>query len=778
MPPAAAFKSVEMFDYDALKRIVSNWDVIPIDPESKKPWTVGRKTYEPLPLLNKYMYGAKQNKMQSHATFSALYYYSENSKDEGRRYVKNSCGMQMFSRQIRQTLAHRFYDDIDIKNCHPTILLQYAEKKGYDVSHMKKYVQDRDAKLSQLMSQNNINRDKAKQTILAILNGGTKDYAALVHKPSWLNQLVMQIDIIQKLIVSDSENERFVKRAKKDNKLGSTMNHLLCSIEDKILSAAISFLESKNISTANLVLAFDGFMLPKNSVNLTTEFFEQLSQYVYSVTQYRVEFCVKHMDEVINLDEFQPSTFLESDSKVVEDDNEAADVFIEMYSDIVKKSGGRIFVFNHNNTWSDNIDVVHNVLLETCLQSKIFKNDAKGNPKAYSGNVSGAKHVIEAVKAKLRDDPMFTRTLWEGSLRKLFFADGYWDFSKKTFVKSIAPKDSLTTIRMPYAFPEADDDQIAAFKSKILDSIFASDAVINTYLAHISRAVAGHFEDKHWVVGMGERNSGKGVLVTLNECVFQNYCITLNSDSFLLERNGDGDQAKKLSWLMDCEFKRLMFTNEITVDNDLKKVNGNMIKGKLASGGDTLKARRNYCNETEFKIQGRLFMLCNDLPPITPPDAAETMNVITFPYQFVEKPCPDLHFQKKKDDSVKDYVRSIEARNAYIHLVLRAYSARSVKACEAVVKETAKFQAEVGDEWSIIKNSFVITNSDNDRIASLAVKAWLKENNLNMSSTKLRTRLEKLGAIYVEQIKINGRNVTGYKRLKLKTEEYESEDGE
>eukprot|EP00975_Prorocentrum_lima_P052359 10972434-Prorocentrum_lima.AAC.1 len=54
------------------------------------------------------------------------------------------------------------------------------------------------------------------------------------------------------------------------------------------------------------------------------------------------------------------------------------------------------------------------------------------------------------------------------------------------------------------------------------------------------------------------------------------------------------------------------------------KINGNTIK-RFNSGGDVLYARRLYENAREFKIQARLLMFGNDVPPVNPPDAQETM---------------------------------------------------------------------------------------------------------------------------------------------------------
>ena len=78
---------------------------------------------------------------------------------------------------------------------------------------------------------------------------------------------------------------------------------------------------------------------------------------------------------------------------------------------------------------------------------------------------------------------------------------------------------------------------------------------------------------------------------------------------------------KSYSWMIDYEFRRLAFTNEITMSADGSvKVNGNMIK-KFGSGGDDIEARQNYKDEISFKLQATLLLLANDLPAIEPADA-------------------------------------------------------------------------------------------------------------------------------------------------------------
>lgn len=62
-----------------------------------------------------------------------------------------------------------------------------------------------------------------------------------------------------------------------------------------------------------------------------------------------------------------------------------------------------------------------------------------------------------------------------------------------------------------------------------------------------------------------------------------------------------------------------------------------MIKGKLASGGDSVLVRGNYTDEVYVTPQFRLFLCVNDLPQITPADATEGLHKFPMPYQFVSR---------------------------------------------------------------------------------------------------------------------------------------------
>ena len=655
-------------------------------------------------------------------------------------------------------------------------MVQYCEKKGYACEELKAYVANRDTYLSDMMSANSISKDDAKAVVLSILNGGNSSFEKLTNKPSWLEAIKASIERIQQNILVDPECEQYAKVVPKNkfNRLGSVCNHLLCSIEDKILTSCCDFLSSKGCKLANVVLVFDGFMIPKDLIQVTPEFLAELSTYVQNTTQYSVEFLMKPMTEIIDVSSLEISEQFSKNETIVSDDNEAAAVFLERYEKLIKRSKGRTFIYTDDNKWTCQPNLVDVMLLKKALNSRLVKQNAKGDKTMpYSGDVKGAKHIVEAALANIRDDPEFADRLWAGSLGKLFFSDGYYDFDKMSFVKTLDPEESLTTIRINRPFPARDEAMMDEVRERVLSSIMPDPEMRDNFLAQIARGVAGRLEDKDWNVGIGERNCGKGVSAAINETAFQDYCITVISDQFMMESFQGGDEAKKLSWLLDCEFKRLIFTNEIKIDANNKKqmLNGNLIKGKLASGGDRLKARKNYQDEVEFRVQGRAFLFLNDLPTVTPADTLETVNIFNFPLQFVDKVDENsMPFMRVKDEAIKKYCERSDVADAYIHLVLDQYKKTKVKACESVSRETKTFRVDAGDEWTIIKDHFEVTKDETHKIHSRIVKEWLKEAKINLTAQKLRQRLEKMGAVYCDSIRIGSVNPSGYKFLKIKNE--------
>eukprot|EP00798_Chlamydomonas_sp_ICE-L_P027793 gene27793-biopygen5202 len=325
-------------------------------------------------------------------------------------------------------------------------------------------------------------------------------------------------------------------------------------------------------------------------------------------------------------------------------------------------------------------------------------------------------------------------------------------FRDKSFAPFSERPEVMPVIVIDRDFPSErpTDELLEHVKEKVLVSTLGEEGRVNTYLQMIARSMAAKHQDKQWGMLIGERNSGKGLLQALNERAWGQYVNTIDSSVLML--NNFTNDVKSQGWMIECEFTRQTYTNEIKVDPGHKhiKLDGGLIK-KFQSGGDVLKARQLYENERALKSASRLFMNLNDLPEISAVDALDTVVVIEFPHKFVNPKDVDeakwLKFFRPADPSLKDgFCAREDVRDAFIWLVIDAFDHEQPhKISDVVRRDTEKLRMDEGDELSLINAHFKMTTNLTDVVTVADVNEFAKDNKMNKCG--LRGRLEKMGAV-------------------------------
>lgn len=287
--------------------------------------------------------------------------------------------------------------------------------------------------------------------------------------------------------------------------------------------------------------------------------------------------------------------------------------------------------------------------------------------------------------------------------------------------------------------------------------------VVRTYMELIARATAGEYMDKQWAVMFGERNSGKGVLQTMNKLAFGPYVNTINPNDFLLRTFSNGDAAKALGWAVDCQYTRQTYTNEVTCDatNRHIKLDGNIIKS-FQSGGDVIYARRMRENGRQFQVASKLMMNLNDIPVITPVDAMSTMMLIKFPYKFVsadmltgENVQP---FFRRTDPTLKsNFITRNDVVDAFTWMVIDAYKGTPVEPCAKVTEDSLEYQEDIGDDMLVMTRNFKITNTREDCVLTSELQEFLRSKGHNISISVAKERLKKMGGKYDKNCRVGGR---------------------
>lgn len=237
-------------------------------------------------------------------------------------------------------------------------------------------------------------------------------------------------------------------------------------------------------------------------------------------------------------------------------------------------------------------------------------------------------------------------------------------------------------------------------------------------------------------------------------------------------RVGCGDIAKKMAWSIPFEFRRLNFSNELKTTDDKGrklKLDGNIIKS-ITSGGDEKTARMNYKNEIQFKIQGRMIMMMNEMIGITPHDATQTMVLFRFQSEFKEEVTyEDEEINKlgqykflKADMNIKSKINEdIELANAFIHILLDHYSTDSYKLPECIRDDKINMDDNEDSIESKLKNIFEFTNDTNDVLTIATVNE--ETSSIGILKSSLKTALPRLGVI---EKPVN--NVRCYAKIKIK----------
>ena len=752
------FKLTESFDYINYIKLL-NSDII--DEEYKGS-------------LSKYFSHSKNHKVEVE--------YIQN--DIGRLNIKvkglkegETCIAQPFMKGVaKSALCKRDYVDLDMVNAHPTFLEQVIKDKGMECPILSFFNNNRDKYFSD-MAEEGLSRDNCKVLIMLIMYNGSvskfckdnninegkipKDIKALEYELKTNMRALLSTNELLKYRMKAIEN----KGSNYNNLDGTAMSYYLQTIECKCLMIVYDYLIKKDYTIGALI--HDGLHLKKIEEEYDySELCEELNREVLDKAGINIKFKIKDFCSLPALD----------DIHVIKSDKEGADIITEKLKNDYIVSHERIFM-RVQNVWTENDKVIKRNLIKEIGNMNILFMDNKG-VKAYSTMARSCNQMLQFVEPT--EDEDFIDNLWTSNLYKLCFKNGYYDFKKGKIVDYDI--DTHTTIKINRDYEEPTKENIDAVYDKILNPIFNNDkGLMECWLNYIARGLAGHIEDKNWGVGIGERDCGKGVLVGMLENCFGEYCRSTNSENFLFKNNGT-DSAKALSWLVPFEFKRLLLTNEITRDAEGKyRINGNILK-KLSSGGDKIEARVNHKDEINFKIQARVCMFCNDLPPIEPADAKETSYMFRYPSKFLNedderlgKPLmrkkynivnEEIQYEKdengndiyvnvcnfyKKDDDIKFWSKQPEIMNAFIHIIFNHYG-KKTSIPETMKEEMNDFQEEEKEEDRFLDLFNFYGDKDweenrKDWVSIAQINVLLKKAQINLSAQKYKNYLLSRGAV-------------------------------
>lgn len=414
-------------------------------------------------------------------------------------------------------------------------------------------------------------------------------------------------------------------------------------------------------------------------------------------------------------------------TKFASNDDEASDILYEEMKHVFKSYKGRLF-YLHDNIWTHDEMVIDDIVLNYVMKSNIYAgiNEKTNKTIPYTQNVTKAKKVQEALYSKIRvynNDANLYSKFHTTTKNKLCFEDGVLDFNAKTFTlwADVEPNSIYPTIKInrPYRayFESPNFEVISEIKEKIFDTLYGDKT--NKALQFLSRALAGHHEDKRWATYLGNRNCGKGVEYDLLSEGLESYVSTFELGNMLYCRKTAGtenvDCSKKLYWLMDLEFVRLAVSQEVPDCNSGLQVNSKILK-KITGGGDEIVARRNYDRkDTHFKIDTSFYIKGNNTLVCDNVDCDETRVEFCSVVQF--KTTEEIEMMKQEgrdekemvrykiaDKDIKNKCKSLEWKNAIVYLILMNYSDKCVEIEKSVDIEDNTLLGSIHERYELTYN--------------------------------------------------------------------------
>jgi len=789
------FRGYELNDYVTPWTILDNWDKIPIKVISNCHFITGTSLRR---IMKNYIKRARACPTKENEGLYEVpvnYRLSRKYGNQGRLYAARSQSLQSLARPIRQALAHRIYNDIDMKAAHLTILKQYCEKHKYPNDAIAKVVDNIEECIMELQTENNCDRDTAKRMILKISYGGE------VKSPlDWFNEFKNNIKSVHELMIKDPANKKIIdiiksvgvaKSLEKKTSFakpyfkgwnigGKLCGHLMQHVESLALLQCIAYLRAAGVSVRNIVLIFDGFMIPKSVFDPTPENLEEMGEYVKSMTGYKIKFVHKPMDDMLDITGW---LMTHKEPTYAEDEAEACDFVLDAMKGNIYACKGTIYVKSTElRIWTSETRLIKQEIGNVCKALNIFIGKDEEKATRFSRG-RGETYIQQTILNYIPTNDELINTIFKNAQKKLFFKNGVYDFAQRKFRQETP--DDMTMVRInrdynPNVSIEAHNKLIDIINSMFDNRIVPTEGKLSplalNFMRHVAASMAG-WKNKHFMVGTGPRNGGKGTITNLLINTFKPYVSAFGANNLLMSRSRlVTEEARALMWLLPHMWSRLIIGNEVNVDEDKEKaiINGIMLK-QICNGTDTITARGLYQGETTFTFGGQILIFCNNTPDIVPADATKVMSLFKLPTEFISK----SEYDKLKksgqlerghriaDPNILNVIDADEIKDAMVQLILSLYSDEDVEDIDAVKVATNNFKESTGDINTFIRDTFDFTDEaafmPSMDILMIITAEYPKEN-----ARSLRKLLTINNSAVAKQKRVNGRNINVYMGIKLK----------
>jgi P4 family phage/plasmid primase-like protien len=265
------------------------------------------------------------------------------------------------------------------------------------------------------------------------------------------------------------------------------------------------------------------------------------------------------------------------------------------------------------------------------------------------------------------------------------------------------------------------------------------------FMKHLSTTLVGGNLAQKFHIMTGSGSNGKSMIMNLASKALGDYACTVPISLFTQKRAGSGSAAP--------EVIRLKGRRMVTMQEPDEKVALNTGLMKLVSSGEKMYARDLFKSGTEFEVQAKFHLACNDKPVINTTDGGtwRRLVVINFVSKFVLKPSAANEFPL--DESIQFLVDSKEWATPFlaylVHILREGNGLRKLVAPAKVLEYTSEYQNDndgiakfISDKLIPLKEGDQITQVDTSTLKRM-FKAWKDDNDQkSLSPSDMVKRVE------------------------------------
>lgn len=255
---------------------------------------------------------------------------------------------------------------------------------------------------------------------------------------------------------------------------------------------------------------------------------------------------------------------------------------------------------------------------------------------------------------------------------------------------------------IPYDPNMVEQKELSGFFARIYP-----DPVLREYvLTLLSSCLEGANKEQRFYVMQGVGSNGKSMIEILMEKTFGDYGTSM-STTVMTRKRPDSSAANPDIITVKC--KRYIHMGE---PDDNEKINTSVMK--QYTGGDRVPARGLFSDQEKILISGKIFMSCNDLPPVSKMDNGTWRRLRVIPHVSIFKDPGDASIDPSRNIYEKDLDlenKLTHWRTAFLSLLVHYYDTRylvhGLKEPDCVTAASNKYKEDQDKFMEFFNDNFV-----------------------------------------------------------------------